>query len=555
MLQMQNVWPRFKRYRPVFFLWLYRATLIALFFAAWHFRTLLPPPPFSDPDTPGYLSPALQLLTTGVYGYTWRGFPYPLFLTLILKICPQLEAIAWTQHALGLATAALILLIFLRLRAFFPKGQILDWATRLVILVAVAVTGFCRFVLVMEHSIRPEALFSLVSAGTLLLGVEFSRRALLRKETDWISSILGSLLIVAAVGTYYVKPAWGLALGTTLLPLYCAWIWIPRNWKWKLITTCTGIILALIGFVFPSLFLQKQYIANTCGYLPPALLCTHAEFLADIMQKDALLLPPESQKRIYLLKFVEDTRKAMLRPSSERYGLALDPNDIMYGGPMDRLLKALQKNGDSFPDFCYYYYFRGWKEHPLPMLGKIAKQMEFFYAPGEKNVYDISAHLPLAKQYRNSLETFLDARNDYVALSSTNTYGEFLHDPKLATLKPLKLPVRGKLGLLNEIFLPILLLALGGAAIVLLSKNHYSELRPAALCMLYLASFNFANSLTISIIYMMDIDRYHYNQISMSLVSQGFGFLFLLAMLKTTFGFLKFQGPSRHIGQTPQHNR
>ncbi len=100
----------------------------------------------------------------------------------------------------------------------------------------------------------------------MLLGIEFSRRALLKKQIDWISSLWGILLIIAAVGTYYVKPAWGLAIGTSLLPLCCAWIWIPGRWKWKLITSCAGAILALAAFVLPSQFLQKPFINNTRAF-------------------------------------------------------------------------------------------------------------------------------------------------------------------------------------------------------------------------------------------------------------------------------------------------
>ncbi len=203
----------------------------------------------------------------------------------------------------------------------------------------------------------------------------------------------------------------------------------------------------------------------------------------------------------------------------------------MYQGPMGKLLDELPKRGDSFSHLCYSYYFRAWKEHPAVMLRKIEKQMEFFYSPREKNICDVNAHLPIARGYQGSLNSFREARNGYVAWAPLDIYEKDLQAPELTKLTTLKLPIRGKLGILNKTFLPVLLFSLAGAVVVFLSGNRYSELRPAAFCTLYLASFNFANSLTISIIYMMDIDRYHFNQITMSLVSQEFGILFLVTMV------------------------
>ncbi len=158
---MRSILTNVRRGCPHLLLWLYRIALGGVFLAAWHFRILLPALPFSDPDTSGYLSPAVHLLTMGSYGFTWRCFPYPLFLAFILWLSPHLEVIPWVQHIAGLVTGALIILIFSRARVFLPKGPILDWATRLVILAGVSIIAFCRSVLFLEHSIRPEsAIFS-----------------------------------------------------------------------------------------------------------------------------------------------------------------------------------------------------------------------------------------------------------------------------------------------------------------------------------------------------------------------------------------------------------
>ena len=63
-------------------------TVIALLFAGavWQ-RFKLPLDPIADPDTWGYLSPALRKLTGAEFGHTYgRNFVYPGFLFLVLRL-------------------------------------------------------------------------------------------------------------------------------------------------------------------------------------------------------------------------------------------------------------------------------------------------------------------------------------------------------------------------------------------------------------------------------------------------------------------------------------
>src|SRR5437763_9061381 len=86
------------------FAWrLFYWTLLALVFAGaiWQ-RFKLPLDPFADPDTWGYLSPALRKLTGAEFGHTnGRNFVYPGFVFLVLRLFAAFPAITIAQHFLG----------------------------------------------------------------------------------------------------------------------------------------------------------------------------------------------------------------------------------------------------------------------------------------------------------------------------------------------------------------------------------------------------------------------------------------------------------------------
>src|SRR5947199_3854200 len=101
-------------------------TVIALLFAwaVWQ-RFKLPLDPIADPDTWGYLSPALRKLTGAKFGHTnSRNFIYPGFLFGLLRIFADFRAITIAQHFLGLLAGAVLLLAWRRARIFVLSPRI-----------------------------------------------------------------------------------------------------------------------------------------------------------------------------------------------------------------------------------------------------------------------------------------------------------------------------------------------------------------------------------------------------------------------------------------------
>src|SRR5881392_4342564 len=95
----------------------YWSGVVILFGLAARRRFTLPLDPIADPDTWGYLSPALRKLTGAPFGHTsGRNFLHPGFLYVVLRCFGDFPAIGIVQHLAGLAAGGLFLLTWRRLR-------------------------------------------------------------------------------------------------------------------------------------------------------------------------------------------------------------------------------------------------------------------------------------------------------------------------------------------------------------------------------------------------------------------------------------------------------
>src|SRR5688572_7597091 len=118
---------------------LYWVAAVGLFaFAGWR-RFSLPLDPIADPDTWGYLAPALEKLTEGNFVHEGRNFIYPGFVFVLLRVFGDFRAIAITQHLLGLAAGILLLLTWRRAQAFVAAPRLKSRSHDVWGLIAVAI--------------------------------------------------------------------------------------------------------------------------------------------------------------------------------------------------------------------------------------------------------------------------------------------------------------------------------------------------------------------------------------------------------------------------------
>src|SRR5437899_7311131 len=201
-------------------LWrLFYWTLLALVFAGaiWQ-RFKLPLDPIADPDTWGYLSPALRKLTGAEFGHTnGRNFVYPAFLYLVLRCFGDFRAIAIVQHLLGLAAGGLFLLTWRRLRAFVPDSLVNPSLHDALGLAGAAIYLPASDTIRIETQLRPEGVCAFLISINLYFAVRFVSCSFLEhRRTGAIvcgsATILTSLLLASA------KPSFWLAAIVVMVP-------------------------------------------------------------------------------------------------------------------------------------------------------------------------------------------------------------------------------------------------------------------------------------------------------------------------------------------------
>src|SRR5436190_12904282 len=149
----------------------YWSGVVVLFgLAAWR-RFTLPLDPIADPDTWGYLSPALRKLTGAPFGHTsGRNFIYPGFVYLLLHLFRDFRAITAAQHVLGLVAGAILLLTWHRARTFLGRPRLSRGFYCVIGLVAAAMFLVASEPVHFEMQLRPEGvcafLFSVQSLCT-----------------------------------------------------------------------------------------------------------------------------------------------------------------------------------------------------------------------------------------------------------------------------------------------------------------------------------------------------------------------------------------------------
>src|SRR5436305_3767090 len=198
--------------------------------AIWQ-RFRLPLDPIADPDTWGYLSPALRKLTGAEFGHTnGRNFAYPGFLFLLLRLFADFRAITSTQHFLGLLAGAVFLLTWKRTRIFVSNPRIGRVAHDLLGLVGAAIFLLQWQTIVFEKDIRPEGICAFVVSITFYLLIQFLACFFLKhRRTATVAYAIP--LAFTAIFLASIKPSFGLASLLVLSPIIA--LFGRSGWSWQ----------------------------------------------------------------------------------------------------------------------------------------------------------------------------------------------------------------------------------------------------------------------------------------------------------------------------------
>ena len=206
----------------------YWATVAFIFaWAVWQ-RFKLPLSPIADPDTWGYLSPALRKLTGAEFGHTQsRNFLYPGFLYLVLRCFGDFRAIGVVQHLLGLAAGGLFLLTWRRLRAFVPDSLVNPSLHDAFGLAGAAIYLLASDTIRIETQLRPEGVCAFLISINLYFAVQFVSCSFLEHRRTG-AVVCGSATVLTSLLLASAKPSFWFAAIVVMVPVTA--FFLRSNW-------------------------------------------------------------------------------------------------------------------------------------------------------------------------------------------------------------------------------------------------------------------------------------------------------------------------------------
>jgi len=512
-------------------LWLYWAVVAFLFGAGAFERFTLPATPFSDPDTWGYLYPALSGLTRGVFVHTYgRTFVYPLFVYGILGGFHDFVYVSAFQHLLGLLSGVLLLASWRGLSPLLPDCALVRSWHRYLGLLALAVFLLSKTSLLMEHSIRPEAVFPFFAILCLWLALR-TWRAFQKGGNPKSAFFWGIALVYDSILLYFIKPSWGFGVFFSMAPLLVSLFQLKGRPGYKVLVLLVPALLAYVTLFVPERRLVREYDPGSDRFLPSLLLSVHADIIRDEMARDLGSVPAD--ERALLGKLIPLIDAEIKANASNNSKLAINPDVFLYHKDSVCALvgQFFGKDIEGYRDFCFSYYKKAWLHQPGRMLRKVLRQLHAFYS-WENQGYDASIHAVISTK-ETAVRTENALNNLPVALPAYDNYRNVslnLEQTRGGWRQPMPISL---LNMLLYVCYPLVVLgSLLVCGAVLWKPASWSGLVPLALWTLYFHSYNFGNCLTIAVVHNMQVGRYVKNQLIFTVFSECCGVLLIVAAVR-----------------------
>lgn len=518
--------------------WLALAGLLG--FGAWQ-RFSLPLDPIADPDTWGYLAPALRELTIGDFGSQGRNCIYPGFLFVLLRLFGDFRAITVAQHLLGLAAGGLMLLTWRQARAFVAVPRLPAWIHEVVGLSGVAIFLAAGDQIRVEMEIRPESVCASVLSLNLWFAARFIAGTFVAKNPP--SAGLGIGLVVTAVLLASLKPSFIFLAIVAVLPVVLSFL-RPGFFPQK-IRLAIGAGAGALLLVVPGYFLSRNdYIARM--FLPTTLFVVHADIIRDQMADDlagqaTVPYAPEWLRRVHGDLSDEILKSGPAQPR-HYFLLGFSPDYLMYDDASIavRLAWEFENNPEALAGFYRFYYWRSWRHRPSAMAGKVFRQVTLFYAP-VCPAYNRSKVLPLRDSYQLGIssldkDSYREVWKNYPPAVAFMKRAESLAQNAVSIVQPRV--TRRALTFLARAYLPLLFTTLLAAMVAFFHRPLRERIGWLVALTLFVFSYNAAACLEVAIINSLEVPRYSWVQMFVTLMAE-----FLAIWLVFEFLFQKWSAP------------
>jgi hypothetical protein len=500
----------------------YWLLVVLVFVSAIWLRLRLPLTPIADPDTWGYLSPAMSALMGHGWAHHLRNYLYPGFLFLLLWTFQSFAAVTVAQHLAGLAAGALFLVVWRRLRDFIRAPQLPYPLHQLIGLFGVTTYLYAREPMTYELEIRPEGIVPLLVLLNIFFAIEFSYRCWIRRDQH-LPVKWGLAVVASAIVLSLAKPSFTIAALGSILPIMAIFSGkFSRREKAALFLGSLGLTLLLL--VPEELTARGDMDART--FLPTQLFIIHAaeirhQMKADLAAHRSLPYPETLVQGIAQLLDRELANSARNRAFPS---LGFNPDFLMYERQSfdHKMRETFQQDRPRLAEFYHFYYERTWRHQPGRMLAKIWRQMLVFYAP-RCPAYHLTKLWPISDRYALGLDAFAQAH----AKENWSSYEPF----RVLLEKTATLAGSGKVlrtsgqtwrwqQLLSQDYLLSCALILGAAGLIFLRRDLRPFLGPLAAVVLFFYWYNFANCFEVAVVHTLDNPRYDRIQLIFTILAQ-----------------------------------
>jgi hypothetical protein len=514
------------------------AVVLILAVAAWQ-RVRLPPIAVADPDSWGYLSPALTLPSSGQFVQNnGRDWFYSALIWVGLESSGSMAGLVRFQQTLGLLSGVLMAMCWRLWAQFLPGSAGREAGVAVFGAMTLALYLWRPDSLVFEMQLRPESVWCFFIFLQLVFLLAYCR-------ARWVHHCYGAAFwhALAVFPLAYVnvllKPSWGLAWVVTVLPVFIGIFGARKGLIIRMLAPAAALALTVLVLWLP---VRAVFSRDQMGpaRLPLALFTIHAKWILKNFEEKASTLPVDSEEGRFLSRFLPVFREEFAHTMDEDSvyrQLGYDADYLRYRSPIFKWLNEEEGIADKrLLAFCYESYFETLRSQPGGMAGKIWRQFRLFLLPEDATFYKRGTN------YRDKYQVTVERLPEQPPGLSENMkhlYGDFRAEAARAStmaapVEPWRLMQRLAIGV--AFLVPIVLFLFVILLVICLSRPVLGDLRLAGLTALMLYAAPAANALTVSVVHALDVSRYRLSYAGPLLLGLAALALFDLMAIARLFG-------------------
>jgi len=348
----------------------------------------------SDPDTWGYLNPALRdLAGHGLEQTHRRGIAYPLCIKWILQTTGSFFAIPTIQHILGVFSGIVWWAIWREWLKWLPAGWRNAVAIQLVGLLFLALYLWNANAIISEEMIRPEGIFPLLSLVQTFLCIVYARLRW-KKNSTIGSSLTGGLAILAGVICLSAKPSWGFA-GAVPIGLTLLGVLTPFR------LTCMSRQVLPLAFGVAMIFVWLDLVPKWAGwirdkssgtFLPSTLVTIHAPIVSKYLNAEMKKGKLNEMEIAFLQNWDLRLKESKNLPTTSYSILDHDPDYLMYDSDALTFIPNTH-SAEEASSFLMQLYIKSALVFPHLVFVKVVKQLPAAFGDLSKTVYRRGSNL------------------------------------------------------------------------------------------------------------------------------------------------------------------